>query len=98
MFSELLAKRASENNPIRVGIIGTGKFGAGLVAQLSQMEGAEVSAIADINLDHAKHAYTASCVPTDAIRVVNNVEQLNAAIHSGKRAITKMDCSCPNLI
>ena len=58
MFSELLAKRASENNPIRVGIIGTGKFGAGLVAQLSQMKGVEASAIADINLDHAKHAYT----------------------------------------
>ena len=30
MFSAVLAKRASENNPIRVGIIGTGKFGAGL--------------------------------------------------------------------
>ena len=89
MFSALLAKRASENNPIRVAIIGTGKFGAGLVAQLSQMEGVETCVIADINLAHAKHAYTASCVPTDAIKVVNNVEQLNGAIHSGKRAITE---------
>ena len=89
MFSTLLAKRASENNPIRVGIIGTGKFGAGLVAQLSQMRGIEASAIADINLDHAKHAYTASSVPADAIKVVHNVEGLNGAIHSGKRAITE---------
>ena len=89
MFSALLAKRASENNPIRVGIIGTGKFGAGLVAQLSQMEGIETCAIADINLAHAKHAYTASCVPADTIKVVNNVEGLNGAIHSGKRVITE---------
>ena len=89
MFSISLAKRASENNPIRVGIIGTGKFGAGLVAQLSQMEGVETSAIADINLAHAKHAYTASCVATDAIKVVNNIEGLNEVIHSGKRAITE---------
>lgn len=89
MFSTLLAQCASENNPIRVGIIGTGKFGAGLVAQLSQMEGVETCAIADISLDHAKHAYTASCVPADAIKVVNNVEQLNGAVHSGKRAITE---------
>lgn len=37
MFSTQLAQRAAENNPIRVGIIGAGKFGAGLVAQLSQM-------------------------------------------------------------
>ena len=89
MFSALLAKRASENNPVRVGIIGTGKFGTGLVAQLSQMEGVEACAIADINLAHAKHAYTASCVPADAIKVVNSVEGLNGAIHSGKRAITE---------
>ena len=89
MFSKLLAQRASENNPIRVGIIGTGKFGAGLVAQLSQMEGVEACAIADINLAHAKHAYTASCVPADAIKVVQNVEGLNEAIHNGKRAITE---------
>ena len=89
MFSALLAKRASENNPIRVGIIGTGKFGAGLVAQLSQMRGIEASAIADINLVHAKHAYTASCVPADAIKVVNSVEGLNEVIHNGKRAITE---------
>ena len=39
MFSTQLAKRAAENNPIRVGIIGAGKFGAGLVAQISQMQG-----------------------------------------------------------
>ena len=89
MFSALLAKRAAENDPIRVGIIGTGKFGAGLVAQLSQMEGVETCAIADINLAHAKHAYTASCVPADAIKVVYTVKELNEALHSGKRVITE---------
>ena len=41
MFSRQLAERAAANNPIRVGIIGAGKFGAGLVAQLSQMQGTE---------------------------------------------------------
>ena len=50
MFSSLLAQREADGNPIRVGIIGTGKFGAGLVAQIAQMKGMEVSAIADINL------------------------------------------------
>ena len=89
MFSSLLAKRASENNPIRVGIIGTGKFGAGLVAQLSRMQGIEACAIADINLDHAKHAYTASDVPAEAIKIVQKVEEMNEAIHSSKQAITE---------
>ena len=89
MFSRQLAERAAENNPIRVGIIGAGKFGAGLVAQLSQMQGMVASAIADINLEHAISAYTVSSVPTDAISHVRNVNAMNDAIRSGKRAITE---------
>ena len=89
MFHSILAQRAAENNPIRVGIIGTGKFGGGLVAQLSQMRGMEAVAIADINLEHARNAYTASGVPEDAIKVVRNRQEMNAAIRSGARAITE---------
>ena len=55
MLSQLLAQRQAQGKPIHVGIIGTGKFGAGLVAQISQMQGMETSVIADINLDHARH-------------------------------------------
>ncbi|MFT5090331.1 MAG: putative homoserine dehydrogenase-like protein, partial [Planctomycetota bacterium] len=48
MLSALLEEREKENRPVRVGIIGTGKFGGGLVAQISRMRGMEVAAIADI--------------------------------------------------
>ena len=89
MFSTQLAQRAAENNPIRVGIIGAGKFGAGLVAQLSQMQGMVASAIADINLEHAINAYTVSNVPSDAILQARNVNAMNDAIRSGKRAVTE---------
>ena len=89
MISAQLAKRAAENNPIRVGIIGSGKFGAGLVAQLSQMQGMVASAIADINLGHARRAYQASGIPSDRIQHVRNVESLNDAIRSGTPAITE---------
>ena len=88
MFSTQLAQRAAENNPIRVGIIGAGKFGAGLVAQLSQMQGMVASAIADIDLAHATNAYTVSQVPPDAISHVQDTNTLNDTIRSGKRAIT----------
>ncbi len=89
MFSTQLAQRAAENNPIRVGIIGAGKFGAGLVAQLSQMRGMVASAIADINLEHARGAYTVSNIPSDAILQVGTVNAMNDAIRSDKRAITE---------
>ena len=35
MFNALLEKSAKEGHPIRVGIVGSGKFGSGLVAQLT---------------------------------------------------------------
>ena len=89
MFSTQLAKRAVEHNPIRVGIIGAGKFGAGLVAQISQMQGMVASAIADIDLGHAKGAYKVSNVPSEAIQRVGNVNAMNDVIRSGKRAITE---------
>ena len=50
MLSALLAERERQDKPIRVGIIGAGKFGGGLVAQIAQMQGMVVSAIADIDL------------------------------------------------
>ena len=89
MFSTQLAQRAAENNPIRVGIIGAGKFGAGLVAQISQMQGMVTSAIADINLEHAINAYAVSNVASDAILQARNVNAMNDAIRSGKRTVTE---------
>ena len=59
MLSALLAERERRGKPIRVGIIGAGKFGGGLVAQVAQMQGMVVSAIADIDLARARYAYTA---------------------------------------
>lgn len=93
MFSTQLAQRAAENNPIRVGIIGAGKFGAGLVAQISQMKGIETSVIADINLNNAKHAYApqgthmSNPIPAEAIQIANNLTDLNQAIYEGKPVI-----------
>jgi predicted homoserine dehydrogenase-like protein len=89
MYATLLAQRAASNKPIRVGIIGSGKFGAGVVAQLSRMQGMEASVVADINLDHAQQAYTTSNVPTDAIRRARNAAEIDDAIRSGKPVITE---------
>jgi len=89
MFQPLLARRAEQGNPIRVGIIGAGKFGAGLVAQLSQMQGIEASVIADLDLERATYAYTASRVPEEAVRTASTAAQIDQAIADGKPAITE---------
>lgn len=89
MYRALLQELAADDNPIRVGIIGAGKFGAGLVAQLSQMEGVEASLIADLDLDRARYAYTASQIPEDEILTVESVLEADQAIYDGQPAVTQ---------
>ena len=89
MFTELLAERAAQNNPIRVGIIGAGKFGGGLIAQISRMKGMETSVVADINLDHARSAHAVSGVPTDDLVIAGNSSAIDDAIRQGRRVVTE---------
>jgi len=90
MYSRLLAQRVAENRPIRVGIIGTGKFGGGVVAQLSQMRGMEVAVIAEVSVERARQAYlVAGRLPETALRVANTLDELNDTIRDGKRAIVE---------
>ena len=89
MYRTLLEECAAQDEPIRVGIIGAGKFGAGVVAQLSQMEGVEASIIADLDLDRARYAYTASRVPEDAILEVSSTAEAEQAIIDGRPAVTQ---------
>ena len=89
MYRALLKQVAAEDEPIRVGIIGAGKFGAGVVAQLSQMQGIEASIIADLDLKRARYAYTASRVPEDDIREVGSTGEAEQAILEGRPAVTQ---------
>ena len=89
MISQLLAQRAAAENPIRVGIIGTGKFGAGLVAQISQMQGMEVAAIADINAHNARYAFSSSGAPPEEIRTAETAAELEDAIRAARPVIVE---------
>ena len=89
MISQLLAQREAESNPIRVGIVGTGKFGAGLVAQISQMKGMVTAAIADINARNARYAYTSSGADSQEIRTAETGDELEDAVGAGKPVIVE---------
>jgi predicted homoserine dehydrogenase-like protein len=56
-LSSLLEKRVRAMNPIRVLLIGAGKFGSMFLAQVPTIKGIEIAAIADLDLDRAR----ASC-------------------------------------
>ena len=50
----LLARRVEEKGPVRVGLIGAGKFGSMFLGQVPTTPGLEVSAIADLSVERAK--------------------------------------------
>jgi predicted homoserine dehydrogenase-like protein len=52
----LLAARVSANKPVRVGLIGAGKFGSMFLSQVPTIEGLEIAVIADLDPDRAKAA------------------------------------------
>ena len=52
----LLRERAASARPVRVGLVGAGKFGSMFLAQVPSTAGLEVSAIADLDPDRARAA------------------------------------------
>ncbi|MBO0462891.1 NAD(P)-dependent oxidoreductase, partial [Enterococcus sp. DIV1298c] len=85
LYGKLL-QREKDGAPIKVGVIGAGQMGFGMVSQISTIPGMIVGGISDINLDAAKRAadaYNASAeqkinilTSTDFKEIVNsdNVE------------------------
>jgi len=52
----LAQQRAAVGRPVRVGLIGAGKFGSMFLAQVPRMTGIEVMVIADLNPERARVA------------------------------------------
>src|SRR3954466_7094281 len=52
----LLGRRLAEGRPVRVGLIGAGKFGSRFLSQVPSTPGIEVAAIADLAPERAREA------------------------------------------
>jgi predicted homoserine dehydrogenase-like protein len=52
----MLGQRANNNNPIRVGLIGAGKFGTMYLSQAARTQGVQILAIADLDPERARAA------------------------------------------
>src|SRR5579871_3887752 len=62
-----LAARVADGKPVRVGLIGAGKFGSMFLAQVPAIAGIEVAVIADLDVERAKLA--CRTVGWDAARI-----------------------------
>ena len=80
-----LQKRASDGNPVRIGLIGAGKFGSMYLAQIPRTPGVQLVAIADLSPDAART--NLARVGWDPERVT--APSFDAAIRSGQTFITE---------
>jgi predicted homoserine dehydrogenase-like protein len=82
-----LAKREAEGRPIRVGLVGAGYIGTGIVRQIEgHIAGMSVAAVSNKTISKAEGAFRAAGVET--ITNVINPDQLDAAISNQTPAVT----------
>lgn len=82
-----LQKRADEDNPIRVAIVGAGYQGRGVALQiLTAIDGMRLVAVANRTIEKAEQAYTQADV--DDVTHVSSVSALEEAIDRGQYAVT----------
>jgi len=87
IVDKALQKRAAENNPIRVGMIGSGFMGRGIVIQITKsVPGMELVAISNRTPEKAIKAYAEAGI--DKVSQVNRVTELEDNIQKGKYSVT----------
>ena len=72
----MLLARAEENMPIRVGLIGAGKFGSMYLAQALHTPGIHILGVADLSVDRARAAMLATGWPKDRITATSPAKAL----------------------
>ena len=66
-----LQRRAAEGRPLRVGLIGAGKFGSMYLSQVRRTPGVALAAVADLNPARARDALARTGWPADALATVS---------------------------
>lgn len=86
---ERLQAHEQAHGPIRVGLVGTGQMGTGLISQMEKMDGIAVMAAADILPGRAMAAFAESDVAPDLVVALDeDVDVAAEALANGRRVAT----------
>ncbi|MFT5508443.1 MAG: putative homoserine dehydrogenase-like protein [Hyphomicrobiaceae bacterium] len=91
-LSRMLAKRAEEGTPIRIGQIGAGKFGTMFLSQVRLTKGMHMTALADLMPSRALERMTGVGWPKEQI----DATSIDDALKSGKTFVTDDSMSLIN--
>ena len=88
MIRDLLAARDEEGAPIRVAVIGCGRFGSMVLAQLRLAPGMTAAVACDIDLQRAVDAISREHRPRIRPVKTTSIDRANDAIRQGKPVVT----------
>ena len=83
MLHHKLAQLEAEGKPIKVGIVGSGRMGSGVAAQIAEMAGLRVSVMADLVLDHVLSTYRTNDLDDKEILVTDDLARAAEGIADG---------------
>lgn len=92
-----LQQREASGNPVKVGLVGCGQEGSGMVHVTHRMAGLETRAIADIIVDRPRRTLKHIGIPEADICVTNNPGIAEDALRRGKYVITEDALMLPQL-
>ncbi|MEE4314188.1 MAG: Gfo/Idh/MocA family oxidoreductase, partial [Desulfofustis sp.] len=87
-FYAMLQKRAAENNPIRVGVIGAGKFSSMFLSQARLTPGMQIVGIADLDPGKALQALVKTGWDSSQIATADSSGAISDAARRGRIALT----------
>jgi predicted homoserine dehydrogenase-like protein len=87
MYARELARRAEEGRPITVALVGAGRFGTSVAAQLGQMRGVRLTTVCDLRPDNARAALQAAGYADDQIVAATTPAAAADAAAAGRAAL-----------
>ena len=92
-----LRKRQADGRPIRVGLVGCGQEGSGMVHVTHQMAGMETSAIADLDVARPLGTLQKLGIPASSICITDQVGPAEDALRRGDYVVTQDALLLPQL-
>ncbi len=91
----LLERQRLAGRPVRVGVVGAGQMGRGLIATVERAKGMEVSVVADIDPSRGITAYANAGRP-DAV-IASSLEEATERIEAGQPVVVDDGMTLPKL-
>ena len=88
LLLERLEARASAGRPVTVALAGAGRFGTSIAAQIAQIDGLRLAAVADPNAHNGADALRAAGWADDQWQQCENAAAAEAAVSAGGAALT----------